>query len=226
LLRELDNLAQRESDLDIVKLSVRLLEALVDTVMSAEEQEQLLVPDANGQLRPISLVYFNDLGPTACFVSLPDTVSVAHPNLAFELAKDLGMTFIGHSELKSLLIDDHDMGEALTSRIHNVLVQYTVEQAFTEFIANAADAEATVLGILLDDQPAAGIHVLSPEFAEIQSRPSLIIYNNSVFDNEDFNGIRNVGVGGKVGKSNTIGQFGLGALSMYHFTDVSLCLNI
>jgi hypothetical protein len=193
--------------------------------MSDEERSRLLVPNANCHLRPIACVYYNDLGPRACFVSLPDFVSVAHQSLPPELAKGLGMTFIGHSGLKSLLIDDHDMGEALTSRIRNVLVQYTVEQAFTEFLANAADAKATTFGILLDDQPFAGSHLLSPELAEIQSRPSLVIYNDAVFDDKDFNGIRNVGVGGKVGKSNAIGQFGLGALSMYHFTEVKLCLN-
>jgi sacsin len=193
--------------------------------MSDEERTRLLVPDVNCHLRPIASVYYNDLGPPACFVCLPDVVSVAHQSLPFELAKGLGMTFIGHSGLKSLLIDDHDMGEALTSRIRSVLVQYTVEQAFTEFLANAADAKATAFGILLDDQPSAASHLLSPEFAEIQSRPALVIYNNAVFVDKDFDGIRNVGVGGKVGKSNAIGQFGLGALSMYHFTEVKLCLD-
>jgi hypothetical protein len=215
----------RESASDTIKVSLRLLEALMDTTMSDEERTRLLVPDVNCHLRPIAFVYYNDLGPPACFVSLPDLVSVAHQSFPFELAKGLGMTFIGHSGLKSLLIDDHDMGEALTSRIRNVLVQYTVEQAFTEFLANAADAKATTFGILLDEQPFAASHLLSPKLAEIQSRPSLVIYNDAVFNDRDFNGIRNVGVGGKVGKSNAIGQFGLGALSMYHFTEVKLCLN-
>jgi hypothetical protein len=193
--------------------------------MSDEERTRLLVPDTNCHLRPIACVYYNDLGPRACFVSLPDAVSVAHQSLPPELAKGLRMPFIGHLGLESLVIDQHDMGEALTSRIRSVLVQYTVEQAFTEFLANAADAKATAFGILLDDQPFAASHLLSPEFADIQSRPSLIVYNNSVFDDKDFDGIRNVGVGGKVGKSNAIGQFGLGALSMYHFTEVKLCLD-
>lgn len=208
-----------------MKLSLRLLEALVDADMSDEEQARLLVPDVDGRLRLIPLVFFNDLGPSAGFVSLPDDISVGHPKLTFELAKRLEMTFIGHSELKSLLITDRDMGEALTSRIRSVLIQYNVEQAFTEFLANAADAKATSFGILLDDRPAMGSRVLSPAFSEIQSRPSLVIYNNSVFEDKDFDGILNVGLGGKLSQSSTIGQFGLGALSMYHFTEVIPTLN-
>jgi sacsin len=217
----LDILREHKSSFDRVKTSLRLLEALVNAHMNDEEHAQLLVPDMNGHLRPVALVYYNDLGPQAVFVTLPEDVSVAHPNLTYELAKSLRMTFIGHLELKSLLTTERDMGEALPVRIRNVLVQYTADQAFSEFFANAADAKATAFGIILDDQPAAASHVLSPAFAQVQSCPALIIYNNSVFDDKDFDGILNVGQGGKIGRSDTVGQFGLGALSMYHFTDVS-----
>jgi len=118
------------------------------------------------------------------------------------------------------------MGEALTSRIRGVLVNYSAEQAFTEFLANAADAKATTFGITLDEQPVVPSGVLSLAFEPLQSRPSLVIYNNSVFTEQDFEGILNVGLGGKTDKSDTIGQFGLGALSMFHFTDVSLSSDI
>ena len=190
--------------------------------LTDEEKAKLLVPESHGHLLPVAQVYFNDLDPHQDLKSLPHNASVAHQNLSFELAKRLGMNFIGHSGLKSLLITDRDMGEALTSRIESVLAQYSVEQAFSEFLANAADAKATTFGIMLDERPAATSRVLSPALVEIQVHPSLIVYNNSVFDKKDFDGILNVGRGGKIGESDTIGQFGLGALSMFHFTDVSL----
>jgi len=194
--------------------------------MSEEEQARLLVPDTNGHLRPIALVYYNDLDQHPNFVSLPDDHYEAHPLCTFELAKHFGMAFIGHSDLKSLLITDRDMGEALTSRIRGVLVNYSAEQAFTEFLANAADAKATTFGITLDEQPIVPSRVLSPALEPLLSHPSLIIYNNSVFKEQDFEGILNVGLGGKTDKLDTIGQFGLGALSMFHFTDVSMSSDI
>jgi hypothetical protein len=224
MLHELDLLKRRESDSGTVELSLRLLEVLVDTEMSDEERARLLVPDAGGYLRPIRLVFFDDLGPSAGLVSLPDDVSVGHPNVTSDLAKRLEMTFIGHSELKSLLVTDRDMGEALTLRIRNVLIQYTVEQAFTEFLANAADAGATTFGIILDEQPALADRMLSSALANLQTHPSLIIYNDAVFEDKDFDGILDVALGGKFDRPDTIGQFGLGVMSMYHFSEVSLVM--
>jgi sacsin len=133
------------------------------------------------------------------------------------------MTFIGHSDLESRLITHQDMGESLTSRIKNVLVEYDVKQAFTEFLANAADAKATDFGITLDERCVTAHHVLSPafaQFAEVKT-PYLTIFNNSVFKETDWDGILDTGIGGKANESDTIGRFGLGALSMFHFTDVS-----
>jgi sacsin len=212
---------QRELDSDTVKISLRLLDALADTDTSPEEYARILIPDSNGSLRPINQVYYNDLDEQACFVSLPEGTSVAHPELTSELAKRLRLTSIGHLGLKSLILTDHDMGEPLTVRIRGVLLQYKAEQAFTEFLANAADAGAKTFGILLDDRPAEASRTLSLPLAELQKHPSLIIYNDAVFKDDDFHGILDVALGGKIGRSDTTGQFGLGVLSMYHFAEVS-----
>jgi sacsin len=56
---------------------------------------------------------------------------------------------------------------------------------------------------------------------ELQLCPALIIHNNSTFSDRDFKGILRVGTGGKRGRMDTIGQFGLGSLVMFHFTEVS-----
>jgi hypothetical protein len=55
---------------------------------------------------------------------------------------------------------------------------------------------------------------------KFSSCPSLVVYNNEKFSDQDFKGICQTSVGGKEGRSNTIGQFGLGALTMFHFTEV------
>lgn len=55
--------------------------------------------------------------------------------------------------------------------------------------------------------------------------PTLVIYNNSVFTDVDFRGICETSVGGKRDLTGTIGQFGLGAATMFYFTEVSYYFN-
>ena len=113
------------------------------------------------------------------------------------------------------------MHEDLTRRISNVLKQYSVEQMFNEFLANAADAGASEYNILIDaNQTAPCTNLLSPSMSEMQALPALAIHNNAIFQEKDWKGIRNIGVGGKEGRSDAIGRFGLGALSAFHFTEV------
>jgi hypothetical protein len=212
------------SNTDIVNVSLQLLEMLVEKQLSDDEHAQILVPDESGHLCPIAQVYFNDIGPRAINIAPPGNLRRAHSKIDYRLAEGLRLMFIGHSELKPLFEDDDDMSEPLTTRITNVLRQYDKDQFFGEFLANAHDAKATVFGMLLDETPAPKSNVLSPALAELQAYPSLIIYNNSIFEERDFKGIRKVGQGGKVGRFDTIGQFGLGSLAMYHFTEVSLNL--
>ena len=50
--------------------------------------------------------------------------------------------------------------------------------------------------------------------------PSLVVYNDSQFTQDDFEGICRTGIGGKQERTDTIGEFGLGVLTMYHFADV------
>ena len=108
----------------------------------------------------------------------------------------------------------------MTTRISNVLRQYSIEQAFNEFLANATDAGAAKLNILVDERTFGARSILSPEMAALQTSPSVIIHNDAVFKDADFAGIKRVGLGSKQGKVDAIGKFGLGALSMFHFTEV------
>lgn len=210
---------------DRVYKSLRLLELLAsqDFGASAAERWQIVVPNHDGHLKPINQVYFNDLGAAACEIDIPEDLELAHPKLDFELAKSLRVTFLSHSGLKPIFIDEDDMGEMLTTRIQNALKYITIEQVIGELLENADNANATVFGILLNDLPAASTHthVLSPALDELQSHPSLIIHNDSVFDDNDFKSIMHAGIGGKQGRPDTTGQFGLGALSMYHFSEVT-----
>ena len=183
---------------------------------------QILVPDESETLRSIDQVYFDDLDPSMQpDVCLPEDMFKAHSTLDFDLAKRLKLTFLGHLELKRLYIDERDLGEPLPLRIRGVLLQYGVNQTVSELLANADDAGSRKFRILLDETvPMKSTRMMSPALEEVQSHPSVIIYNDAVFKRKDFEGIVNVGIGGKDDRSNTIGQFGLGSLSMYHFSEV------
>lgn len=175
-------------------------------------------------LHTIEVVFYNDLywRDLSTMPRLPAGCYLAHPSVRYELAKQLQMTFLGHREaqFRSMLKTDRDMGESLTNRIKGVLLQYSVQQAFTEFVANAADAGAKHFAMMIDEWSGPAIRVLSPPFGQLQSHSALIVHNDSVFSEGDFHGIMDLGRGGKGNRTNTIGQFGLGALTMFHFTDV------
>ena len=47
----------------------------------------------------------------------------------------------------------------------------------------------------------------------------------SVFSEGDFKGFKNVGEGSKAHDKATVGQFGQGAQTMYHWTDVPMILS-
>lgn len=147
---------------------------------------------------------------------------IAHDLLEESLARKLGLGRLG---LKYVDFSDTyvDMGQDLVTTVRNNLEQYKDKQFATEFLANAVDANATEFALVVNrfhPLPDESVQALSAELAPFCSSPSLVVYNNATFTDADFIGIRRTGIGGKEGKGDTIGQFGLGALTMFHFTEV------
>jgi C4-type Zn-finger protein len=172
-------------------------------------------------MRPYMEIYYNDLGHRVTQIEIPSERYPSHVLVDTDLARLLKLSFLSSIALPMAEdeIDDDDMEEALTTRISNVLRQYSPERSFFEAVANAVDAGATRVSILLDETSHAEVgDFLTQEMADFQGR-SLVIHNDAVFQEKDWKGIRRIGQGGKQG-SDTIGRFGLGALSMFHFTEV------
>jgi hypothetical protein len=132
-----------------------------------------------------------------------------------KLAEKIGMKHLGLDEADN----DIDLGGKPITIIRNTLKQYDPKQFFTEFIANASDAGAKRFNILLDSHEGPRERLLSEGLAVFQT-PSLVVHNDGTFSRDDFRGILQTGIGGKTGKTGVIGRFGLGALSMFHFTEV------
>ncbi|KAF9016388.1 hypothetical protein BDZ89DRAFT_1166299 [Hymenopellis radicata] len=178
--------------------------------------------------QPLGSCYFNDLRRAASF-SYPLRRFPCHPCLSSDLAQRLRIPFaselvLGDDDDDSDDLDDTKMGEDFTTRISGVLKDYDVAYAINEFIANALDAGATRFSICIDERAFGESSILSPEVACFQG-PALLLYNNALFKKKDFEGIRKVGTGGKLDEPDTIGKFGLGALSMFHFTDLPMIVS-
>ncbi|KAF9446297.1 hypothetical protein P691DRAFT_776972 [Macrolepiota fuliginosa MF-IS2] len=218
-LRSLSNLAP---DGRITQGLIRLLTWLPP--LALEERAALFIPARNGTLRPFSTLYYNDIGPKICLVDI-DSNALAHEGISFKLASDLGLNRAGLIDSQNQNGDDPDMGEDLMTTIRNRLREYTDSQLLLEFLANASDAGATEFNVLLDEQIGPSNALLSPLCSEFQRVPALVIHNNSVFSDDDFLGILRTGIGGKTGRQDTIGQFGLGALTMFHVTEFAMIVS-
>jgi hypothetical protein len=172
------------------------------------------------------MTYFNDLGPHVEEVPLPPGYSIANDHIDRNLALKLGLSFL--SDLVGTPEDEEpmEMKEDLTTRISSVLLSYTKEQSFMEFLANAADARATEFGVTLATTPyqlPENQQFISPTLKQLCGQPSLLLYNNGVFSPSDWKGICSVGSGNKkenIDEKLRIGRFGLGSLSMFYFTEV------
>lgn len=185
------------------------------------QRAKIFVPDKTGSLRQIDEVYYDDLNRHEMHHLGSYGVS-AHPTVSKSLASKLLLRFLSSLELGDDEddIDDMALGEDLTTRISGVLRDYDINFALNEFLANAADATASQFSLLLDQRSFESRSILSPDMAKFQQGPSLILHNDAVFTVKDFTGLRSIGMGGKTTESDTIGRFGLGALSLFHFTDV------
>lgn len=153
----------------------------------------------------------------------PPNIPVAHQAISMQLADRLGMARTGLlGILDAPWMSTLELGEKPVTTIRTVLRQYVQEQIFTEFIANASDAKASRFSILLDEITLASGNNLVSSQLSLFDGPSLILHNDAKFTMQDFQGICKTGIGGKVGRMDTIGQFGLGALAMFHFTEVNI----
>ena len=202
-----------------VKMAVNLLSILPST-MSDEEHALLLIPDKQCILHPHSEIYFNDIAERASLIPAENHF-IAHELVDDALARKLNLARLG-LKFVNLNIPGVDMGEKPLTTVRNTLRQYAEQQFLTEFVANACDANATKLTFLVNEfysNSSENTRLLSPAMQKFFNCPSLVIYNNAKFSDQDFTGICQTSIGGKEGKTDTIGQFGLGALTMFHITE-------
>ena len=84
-------------------------------------------------------------------------------------------------------------------------------------IQNADDACATEVEFLLDYTEHGSDNLISSCVEKYQG-PALYAWNNAVFADEDWEGVRNISVSRKEKKALKVGRFALGFISVYHLT--------
>ncbi|KAI1789348.1 hypothetical protein LXA43DRAFT_1062972 [Ganoderma leucocontextum] len=133
-------------------------------------------------------MYYNDLGSRAFQLESPSDRVQAHHAMPHDLCAALQISSLGSLHLQPLELDIENMREDLTTRIGNVLRSYDIDQAFNEFLANAADAGTKKFNIMLDygdDRRADPSEVLCQNMAQFCRGPAVIAHNDAEFTMDD-----------------------------------------
>ena len=97
---------------------------------------------------------------------------------------------------------------------------------FKEFLQNADDARAERFAVLYDscdgDAKSDDNSPLPDPAMKDWQGPALYVFNSGVFTDRDFKSVISIGRSGKRNDSRSIGKYGLGFNTAYHFTDVPM----
>lgn len=116
---------------------------------------------------------------------------------------------------------------SLIKQLRSILDQYPDDgQILKELIQNAEDARAKKVCFLYDDtQHGASPDKLAHPELELHQGPALYAFNDAVFDDSDWKGIRMLQDSIKDKDPMKVGRFGLGFKSVFHMTDMPSVLS-
>ena len=200
---------------------IETIKNILENLVSLEEvipdncRDYVIAPDAQGYLLPISdLVLTDDLFDSTI------QMHVVHSSIPHMLAEKLGA-----KQKKMKCYEEISIGipfgqkEKLVSRLKHLLAEYPCDSGIMkEFLQNADDAYATEIHFIKDYRTHCKDKIFSESCGDLQG-PSLCIFNNSYFTEEDLQGIHDLGDGSKANDPTKTGQYGVGFNSVYHITD-------
>ena len=182
----------------------------------------IILPDTNFIMREATELYYNDMPWKA---QDQDYVYV-HPRVPLAMAKALGVKLCRAASLarhsvpgSGFSVVEFGQHEELTRRIQNIIRDYPFDMTILKELLQSADnAKATKMYVMLDMRNHSKSHILSEKWEDLQG-PALLVWNDSVFTEQDLTGIQSLGLGRKRSDSETIGQYGIGFNAVYHLTD-------
>ena len=210
------------------KDSSRVLANCLQKITGFDSVELPVLKNSKIVFLPISECYFDDIFNRDHFDALQnidDYNIVVESDIPKTLAKKMKMR-----PLTEVLLNLEDFGDEdfeqygqtvdVSTRIKEILREYSEVSIYKETIQNAEDAGASVVAFYLDNNHSDKKDSLFDHRMEECQGPSLWIYNDEQFSDEDFNNLTKLGGATKKEMMDKIGSFGIGFNSVYHFTDV------
>ncbi|KAM4558185.1 sacsin [Odontesthes bonariensis] len=180
-----------------------------------------LIPNVHGVLQHASELFYND----SPWMPVSSDVTLCHENIPRTVARHFGIKTTRHHTLDNYTTDispfsfPFEQREQLTVRINNIISAYpSKKDILKELIQNADDAEATEIHFVWDKRQHGTEKTFGKRWNHLQG-PSLCVFNNKVFSEDDLKGIQQLGEGGKHNSPGKIGKYGVGFNSVYHLTD-------
>ena len=211
-----------------LSISRNLLE-IASRIVRPEHLSSFRAPDHEGRLAPLADIVHGDPSITVKGADIRYT----HPDISPGLITRLGIESVRERTTRlQIAIEDEDEDEyvpreELSTIIADTLRRYDIMATFGEFLANAEDCEASKISWILDEceqGPYNSQRLMTSELEDLQGA-ALFSHNDRIFSAKDFEGYKDIGRGGKQGDATTIGMFGRGSMSMYHFTDNPMILS-
>ena len=225
LLRLQDSLdAKGELDAHDTAVAIELLKLVASCPRDTLPGIKIL--GASGRFHGIGEIYYNDMPA----LRSKQDLNLTHPEIPMSVINKLKIDSVSAQRVKGILeIDDDedefDQQENAITRVSDTLERYPIESTFREYLANADDTDgASNITWVLDDRTHPCRMLITSEMKDLQG-PSLLCHNDGVFSEHDFNGFKNVGEGSKMQNKGSIGQFGRGSQTMFHFTDYPMILS-
>ncbi|XP_060607762.1 sacsin-like [Ruditapes philippinarum] len=215
-----DCLYRKCIDIDTVScLLVNLCESMkIENIHYSDlkETEAIIVaPDVDGFLRPTHELVIEDPAYKSSA-----SLHILHGNIPPDTGRALGVKSKQRKIVECFstgFFEPFGQNESLITRLTGILEDYPCDSSIMkELLQNADDASATEIFFIKNYVTYDNEKIFGKE--DLQG-PSLCVFNNSYFTEDDFNGIRNLGVGSKREDPSKTGQYGIGFNAVYHLTD-------
>ncbi|XP_053401274.1 sacsin-like [Mercenaria mercenaria] len=209
------------TDIDMVTcLLLNLCESMKRENVHYEDlkgnEGSIIAPDLNGILRPTSELVIEDP-----FYTSSANLHILHGNIPPDTGRELGVKSKQRKIVEffsSGFFEPFGQNESLVTRLTGILEDYPCDSSIMkELIQNADDAGATEIYFIKNYISHSTERIFGDEGLQ---GPSLCIFNDSYFTEDDFRGIRSLGVGSKREDPSKTGQYGIGFNAVYHLTDV------